>query len=127
MPQAYSTFGRHVVVDVWGVPFHHLNDVNGLESLLKQAAASSGATILSTQSKSFAPQGVTVLIMLSESHLSIHTYPEAGFAAIDCYTCGKKVDPRKAIDYVLRKLNPERSSGVYIQRGEGAITTETFL
>lgn len=121
MEQVFSTFGRHVAVDTWGVDFLKLNDVRYLEQQLVQAAQACGATVLSTQSKQFEPQGVTVLVMLSESHLSIHTYPEKGFAAIDCYTCGTSVDPQDAIDYVLTALQPSERYSQTLIRGQGPI------
>ncbi|WP_317981048.1 adenosylmethionine decarboxylase, partial [Paenibacillus glycanilyticus] len=88
----YSTFGRHVAVDTWGVDFDLLNNAEFLQAQMVEAAEACGATVLSVQSKQFEPQGATVLVLLSESHLSIHTYPEKGFAALDCYTCGETVD-----------------------------------
>ncbi|WKL03541.1 adenosylmethionine decarboxylase [Paenibacillus amylolyticus] len=105
----YSTFGRHVAVDTWGVDFNLLNNAEYLESQMVEAAEACGATVMSVQSKQFDPQGATVLVLLSESHLSIHTYPERGFAAIDCYTCGETVDPQLAIDYLVSVLKPEKT------------------
>jgi S-adenosylmethionine decarboxylase len=117
----YSTFGRHVAMDAWGVPFDLLNNVEGLEKYMVRAAESCGATVLSVQAQKFDPQGVTVLIMLSESHLSIHTYPERGFAALDCYTCGHTVDPQDAIDYMVQYLQPSQAFAKVISRGDGPI------
>lgn len=108
MELEYSTFGRHVAVDTWGVEFELLNDAQFLEAQLVEAAEACGATVMSVQSKQFEPQGATVLVLLSESHLSIHTYPERGFAAIDCYTCGETVDPQLAIDYLVSVLKPKK-------------------
>lgn len=113
----YTTFGKHLVVDLWGVSFELLNDINHLEYLLTQAAMKSGATIISIQRKQFQPQGVTILIMLAESHLSIHTYPEQGFAAVDCYTCGYRTEPEKAIQYLIECLQPEQIKSKSLQRG----------
>ena len=62
--------------------------------------------------------------MLSESHLSIHTYPERGFAAIDCYTCGETVDPQAAIDYLVSVLRPDKTYAKKLVRGVGEITVE---
>lgn len=76
---------------------------------------------MSVQSKQFEPQGATVLVLLSESHLSIHTYPERGFAAIDCYTCGETVDPQIAIDYLVRVLKPEKTYAKKLIRGLGEL------
>ncbi|WP_073155474.1 adenosylmethionine decarboxylase [Seinonella peptonophila] len=117
----YSTFGRHVVVDAWGIPYQLLNNREELEKLLLKAAQESGATIISSQSKDFEPQGVSVLVMLSESHISIHTYPEKGFAALDCYTCGHTVDPSAAIQYMLEQLQPTQTQVKALQRGTGSI------
>jgi S-adenosylmethionine decarboxylase len=117
----YSTFGRHVAIDTWGVSFDLLNNEKWLRHQLVEAAEASGATVLSIQSKQFEPQGATVLVLLSESHLSIHTYPEKGFAAIDCYTCGDTVDPQVAIDYLVEVLKPEQIYAKKIIRGLGEL------
>ncbi|CAM4437107.1 adenosylmethionine decarboxylase [Paenibacillus phoenicis] len=117
----YSTFGRHVAVDAWGIDYEVLNNAGLLEAHLVEAAEACGATILSIQSRQFEPQGATVLVMLSESHLSIHTYPERGFAAIDCYTCGEFVDPQLAIDYLVSVLNPEKTYAKKLIRGLGEL------
>ncbi|EJW17027.1 adenosylmethionine decarboxylase [Paenibacillus alvei] len=121
----YSTFGRHVAVDTWGVDFDLLNNAQLLEAQLVEAAEACGATVLSVQSKQFDPQGATVLVMLSESHLSIHTYPERGFAAIDCYTCGETVDPQLAIDYLVSMLKPEKTYAKKLVRGLGELQVVT--
>ncbi|QYR24028.1 adenosylmethionine decarboxylase [Paenibacillus sp. sptzw28] len=103
----YSTYGRHVVMDVWGVSFDMLNDVHYLQKIMVEAAEKSHATVLSVSFKEFEPCGCTILVLLSESHLSIHTYPEKEFAAIDGYTCGKDKDPRLAIDFLIDLLQPK--------------------
>ncbi|SEL65367.1 S-adenosylmethionine decarboxylase [Paenibacillus sp. cl141a] len=121
----YSTFGRHVAVDTWGVDFELLNSAEFLQAQMVEAAEACGATVLSVQSKQFEPQGATVLVLLSESHLSIHTYPERGFAAIDCYTCGETVDPQLAIDYLVSTLKPEKCYAKKLVRGLGEMTVET--
>jgi len=115
----YSTFGRHVAVDTWGVQFDLLNDAEFLKKEMIEAAEACGATVLSVQSKQFSPQGATVLVLLSESHLSIHTYPERGFAALDCYTCGETVDPQVAVDYLVSVLKPEKTYAKKLVRGTG--------
>lgn len=121
----YSTFGRHVAVDTWGVNFEMLNNADFLQAQMVEAAEACGATVMSVQSKQFEPQGATVLVLLSESHLSIHTYPERGFAAIDCYTCGETVDPQLAIDYLVSVLKPEKTYAKKLVRGLGELQVET--
>ncbi|WP_028561873.1 adenosylmethionine decarboxylase [Paenibacillus pinihumi] len=120
----YSTFGRHVAVDTWGVDFELLNSAEFLQAQMVEAAESCGATVLSVQAKQFEPQGATVLVLLSESHLSIHTYPEKGFAAMDCYTCGETVDPQMAIDYMLSVLKPKTVHAKKLVRGMGELKVE---
>ncbi|GGH33613.1 adenosylmethionine decarboxylase [Paenibacillus segetis] len=121
----YSTFGRHVAVDTWGVDFDVLNNAELLTAHLVEAAEACGATVMSIQSKQFEPQGATVLVLLSESHLSIHTYPERGFAAIDCYTCGEFVDPQLAIDYLVSVLKPDKTFAKQLIRGLGELEVVT--
>lgn len=117
----FSTFGRHVAMDAWGVDFDKLNDVEFLSNHMQEAAKACGATILSVQKQQFDPQGATVLVMLSESHLSIHTYPEKGFAALDCYTCGHTVDPAVAVKYMLEVLKPTQAYSKVLKRGDGPV------
>lgn len=120
----YSTFGRHVAIDTWGVQFDLLNDAEFLQKEMIEAAEACGATVLGVQAKQFSPQGATVLVLLSESHLSIHTYPERGFAALDCYTCGDTVDPQLAIDYMVSVLKPEKVYAKKLVRGIGELQIE---
>ncbi|AZN42307.1 MULTISPECIES: adenosylmethionine decarboxylase [Paenibacillus] len=117
----YSTFGRHVAVDTWGVDFDKLNNAEFLQAQMVEAAEACGATVLSVQAQQFEPQGATVLVLLSESHLSIHTYPERGFAALDCYTCGETVDPQLAIDYMMSVLKPKVMHAKKLVRGMGEL------
>lgn len=113
----YSTNGRHVIVDAWGVDFRKLDNLETLEKTMRAGASRSGATVLSSQSKQFEPNGVTILLLLSESHFSIHTYPEKGFAGIDCYTCGDTVNPILAVRTLLSYLQPEGVSLKVVERG----------
>ncbi len=122
----YSTFGRHVAIDTWGVDFDLLNNAEVLQHHMVEAAEACGATVLSVQSRQFDPQGATVLVLLSESHLSIHTYPERGFAALDCYTCGETVDPEVAIEYMVKILNPEKTYARKLIRGVGEMEVVTL-
>jgi S-adenosylmethionine decarboxylase len=117
----FLTFGRHITVDAWGIQHELINDVELLTTYMVDAANTSGATVLSTRSQKFKPQGVSVLVLLSESHLTIHTYPKKGFAAIDCYTCGECVNPQVAVDHLLDQLKPEKIFVKGLVRGIGEI------
>src|SRR5690606_8451706 len=85
-----------------------------------------GVHVLSCQSKQFTPHGVTVLIMLSESHASIHTYPEKGYAALDCYTCGDQMDPMVIVYDMIEQLKPKQVFAERLNRGDGPIEVETI-
>lgn len=113
----YSTYGRHIAVDLWGVEFEVLNDADYLREIMVEAANKSQATVLSVSYKQFEPNGCTILILLAESHLSIHTYPEKEFAALDCYTCGMTVDPKIAIDHLIELLKPKKVYSKIFIRG----------
>lgn len=118
---AYSTYGRHVTMDLREVAFEKLNDIQFLKGIMYEAAAQCGATVVAENFVQFSPQGVTGVLVLSESHLSIHTYPEEGFAAIDCYTCGYTVDPAVACEYMKAALGGRVAGYRALRRGSGAI------
>ena len=81
--------GKHYLLNLYDCPFDILNNELFLTQVITEAALSTRATLLKVISKQFHPQGVTVLALLSESHISIHTWPEKGTAAVDIYTCGE--------------------------------------
>lgn len=104
----YSTYGRHILADFWGVDDSVLDDMELLKRYMLEAAEKSHTTVLSVCCEKFEPSGCTILVLLSESHLSIHTYPEQHFAAIDCYTCGIDKYPGLALDYLYQQLKPTK-------------------
>jgi S-adenosylmethionine decarboxylase len=114
--QAFDTVGAHVLADFWGCQFEKLDDAELLMRSLRQAAKFAQMTILGEESFKFHPQGFTGILLLSESHISIHTYPEQGYAAIDVYTCGDGVT-QKAIDYLKEVLRPTTVKEMQVQRG----------
>jgi S-adenosylmethionine decarboxylase len=103
-----STTGTHLLADFHGVATELLRDAKTLERLLRGAAHYAGARVLSSHFHSFGEQdGVTGVVLLSESHISIHTWPESGFAAIDVFMCGS-AQPQRAIAELTRFLAPQR-------------------
>ena len=92
--------GRHCIAELYDGCPKKLNSESFIREALTEAAKRSGATLLSLTSHNFTPQGVTALALLSESHLSIHTWPELGYAAVDAFTCGVHTDPKVACLYL---------------------------
>ncbi len=108
-------------MDLRDVSFGKLDDLQFLRQVMMEAATRCGATVVGENFVKFQPQGVTGVLVLSESHLSIHTYPEEGFAAVDCYTCGETVDPQVACDYLAGVLGGTVAGYRTLQRGTGEI------
>lgn len=107
--------GKHYLLNLYGCSFVLLNDEHLLVDLLENAAVASGATVIQTISKKFDPQGVTVICLLSESHISIHTWPECGRAAVDVYTCGNCI-PKIGCDIIIQQLYASKHTLSYIER-----------
>jgi S-adenosylmethionine decarboxylase len=107
--------GKHYLLNLYGCSDVLLNNEHFLMDLLENAAAASGATVCQTIHKKFEPQGVTVLCLLSESHISIHTWPEEEKAAVDVYTCGD-CNPQIGCDIIIQQLKAETHTMSYIQR-----------
>lgn len=109
--------GRHLLLELYDCDPHLLNDVTAIESSMEYAATEAGATIINTTFHYFAPWGVSGVVVIQESHLSIHTWPEYGYAAVDVFTCGDTVDPREAAALLAQKLKAERQEVSEIERG----------
>jgi S-adenosylmethionine decarboxylase len=86
--------------------------------IMNSAAVSSGATVVRSVFHLFNPHGISGVVVIAESHLAIHTWPEFRYAAVDIFTCGDDVDPWKAHDYIKRELKAETASTVEMSRGE---------
>lgn len=107
--------GKHYLLNLYGCPRHLLNDVKFIVQMLRDAAIICDATILNTSYHEFQPEGVTAFVMLAESHISIHTWPEQGSAACDVYTCSDK-DPKVGCEFIIEKLKAESHKLTYIER-----------
>lgn len=114
---SFGTYGKHCVVDFWGCDPDKIDNLNFMESLCLLAANATGATVVDAIHKDFEPQGLTILVLLEESHLSIHTYPEYEFVAFDCYTCSNFCDPKEAVEIFKKILNPTTVNEKFIERG----------
>ena len=109
--------GIHVFGEMYGVSSEDLNNLELLTNLLKAGIERSGATLCSLQEKQFSPSGLTLLGLLSESHASIHTYPEEGALFFDAFTCGERCNPSLISDVLLEGLKPKHHDLQIISRG----------
>lgn len=107
--------GKHYLLNLYGCSFELLNNAEYLINLIENAAIASGATVVQTIFKKFEPQGFTGICLLSESHISIHTYPEFGNCYADIFTCGD-CDPKIGADILIEKLNPKTYNLEFHQR-----------
>lgn len=112
-----STLGRHVLIEYYGCSKEIIEDNKVIEQYMREAADYSGATIVESVFHHFNPYGVSGAVIIAESHLTIHTWPEYGFASVDVYTCGDSVDPWKAADYLSEKLKANKTESFEIPRG----------
>jgi len=97
--------GRHLILDLYNCDPDILDDYDELQRLLEASLVMAKANILRIIGEKFKPQGVTLLALLSESHASIHTWPEIGYAAVDLYTCGDVTETHRAAEFLKTKLN----------------------
>ena len=112
-----SALGRHVLAEFYGCPEEILNDIQRIERTMVDAALEAGAEIREVAFHKFSPQGVSGVVVISESHLAIHTWPELGYAAVDVFTCGDKVDPWVSANYLKEHFAADRLSAQEITRG----------
>ncbi|ASV68752.1 adenosylmethionine decarboxylase [Cytobacillus sp. FSL W7-1323] len=115
-----ETMGRHVISELWGCDFEKLNDMSFIEQTFVAAALKSGAEVREVAFHKFAPQGVSGVVIISESHLTIHSFPEHGYASIDVYTCGD-LNPHIAADYIAEALGADTRENIEIPRGMGPV------
>lgn len=111
--------GVHFLLDVAGAPFATLDDAVLVERALVDAVGQMGAKVLGIHIHRLSPQGVSGVVVISESHLTIHTWPERGEAAVDLFTCGDAARARTAVDALARALGGTRSKIEERVRGAG--------
>ncbi|MFH1374821.1 MAG: adenosylmethionine decarboxylase [bacterium] len=109
--------GRHLIVELTGCDTGILDNQELLEQYLKEAVRLSGATIVNSVFHRYNPHGISGVVLIAESHLSIHTWPEYSYAAVDFFTCGESVDPYKAFTFIKDRLGAVNSQIREIKRG----------
>ncbi|MDP4007441.1 MAG: adenosylmethionine decarboxylase, partial [bacterium] len=114
--QKFVYAGQHLLADFWNGKT--IEDKKELERLLRGAAKAAQSKALQVCIYKFAPQGITGVILLAESHIALHTWPEINYIAIDIFTCGKEARPKDALAYLQNYLHPERVEVTEMKRGK---------
>lgn len=109
--------GQHLLAEYYDCNANVLNNPALIETVMKEAAEACGATIVQSCFHRFSPYGVSGVVVIAESHLTIHTWPELGYASVDLYTCGDACDPAIAFDYLRDKLLSANASYTELHRG----------
>ncbi|MFH1383092.1 MAG: adenosylmethionine decarboxylase [Chloroflexota bacterium] len=112
-----NALGKHLLLEFKDCDRKKLDDLSFLKNALLSAANEAGAQVLGESFHQFEPQGVSGVVIIAESHLFIHTWPEWGYAAVDIFTCGNRVQPDKAARVIVEKLGAKNHSILEIQRG----------
>tara|TARA_B100000886_G_scaffold137418_1_gene92887 strand:+ start:253 stop:687 length:435 start_codon:yes stop_codon:yes gene_type:complete len=107
---------KHLLLELYKCDYEKLNDESFLRCTLNKAAKFAKATVLNLISNKFEPQGVTAIALLAESHISIHTWPESNYSAVDIFTCGQNMMPELASQYLMEALKAEEHSMRVIER-----------
>ena len=108
--------GDHFLVNLYECDVVKLNDEKFLVEMLEQAIIKGKMTLLNLITHKFEPQGITVVALLSESHISIHTWPEQSCCAVDVYTCGTEARPQLACEYIIGALDSKNPKTTHIVR-----------
>lgn len=109
--------GRHILAEFFECDPNILNNVKMIEEQMTKAAVECGATVIQKCFHMFSPIGVSGVVIIAESHLAIHTWPELGYAAVDLFTCGESCDPKVAHDYLKKAFGCKNSSFTQLKRG----------
>jgi len=112
-----KTLGRHVIAEIYGCEEEILNNQQAVEELMLNAARKIGAQVVDTVFHKFNPHGISGVVVIAESHLAIHTWPEYGYAAVDFFTCGEEIDPWMAHQYVAQALKAKNLTAFEMKRG----------
>src|SRR5919198_2990538 len=116
-PARLNALGRHLLLELFDCDLDAINNVEAVKGALIEAAKRAQATIVDVVFHEFNPFGISGVVVIAESHLSIHTWPEYRYAAVDIFSCGEVLQPEVAANYLVEQFAAERTSIVEMQRG----------
>ncbi|BAC12894.1 adenosylmethionine decarboxylase [Oceanobacillus iheyensis] len=119
-----DVLGRHIIAELWECNLEKLNNIDFIRDTFVEAAVLAGAEVREVVFHPFAPYGISGVVIISESHLTIHSFPEHGYASIDVYTCGDKVDPNIAVKHIADALESSVGQFREIPRGMGPVNAK---
>src|SRR5436305_9336573 len=112
-----NALGRHLLVELFDCDPDVINNLEAVKGALIEAAKRAQATIVDVVFHEFNPFGISGVVVIAESHLTIHTWPEYRYAAVDIFSCGDVLQPSAAANYLAEQFGAERASAVALQRG----------
>ncbi len=112
-----DSLGRHILVEYYNCSSEVLNDVILIENAMVKASEAAGATVINSTFHHFSPFGVSGVVVIEESHLAVHTWPEYRYAALDLFTCGEHVDPWISYEFLKEAFKAETGSSIEMLRG----------
>lgn len=112
-----NALGKHILLEMKDCDKKILADLAAVRNALVSAAQEAKATIVEIAFHEFSPFGISGMVIIAESHLSIHTWPEYGFAAVDVFTCGDLIKPETAANFLIEKFKCKNPSMVEMRRG----------
>jgi S-adenosylmethionine decarboxylase len=112
-----NALGKHIIAELFQCQNDILDDLEAIKIMMISAAITAGAKVEEVSFHRFTPQGISGVVIISESHLTIHTWPELGYAAVDIFTCGEDTRPWDAYAYIVEKLRPLNTPVFEIKRG----------
>ncbi len=113
----HKAIGHHYIVEASGCDPKVISSVEKVQQILVKAAEISGAKVWSVSFSKFPPHGVSGVVVISESHISSHTWPEFGYGAMDFYTCGESVNPEEGLNYAVEAFGASTAHITEITRG----------
>ena len=112
-----KVLGRHLIAELYECDSNLLNDIRFVERALIDAARATNSTVIAHSLHKFKPHGVSGYVLVAESHISIHTWPEYGYAAVDVFTCGQHTRPWEGLKLLKERFRASRMSVIELSRG----------
>jgi S-adenosylmethionine decarboxylase proenzyme len=112
-----KSLGRHLLIELYDCDKDILKDIGAVEDIMVNAAKAAKATVVDVVFHTFNPHGNSGVVVVQESHLAIHTWPEYAFASVDIYTCGEVVQPWKSYQYLVKHFKAKNSTVMEMKRG----------